>query len=174
MSEGDIAAWKEAKAAGQTTLSSEMKQRLESACHEMDETMIARWNDTVAPDDHVWHLGDFAYKSRRCEPANYLYRLNGKKHLIRGNHDGQATWASTYWAFSECYAELRLDKTSLVLFHYAMRVWNGSFRKQTIQLFGHSHGVLPPLVGQCDVGVDCWDFRPVSLEQIKDRINWEK
>ncbi|MBC7954167.1 MAG: hypothetical protein H7Z12_20410 [Rhodospirillaceae bacterium] len=26
----------------------------------MDEALIELWNATVNPDDHIWHLGDFA------------------------------------------------------------------------------------------------------------------
>ena len=25
-----------------------------------DAALVARWNEAVAPDDEVWHLGDFA------------------------------------------------------------------------------------------------------------------
>lgn len=51
----------------------------------MGEHLIARWNDTVGPDDEVFVLGDFSFK--RAVMASHLPRLNGKKHLICGNHD---------------------------------------------------------------------------------------
>jgi calcineurin-like phosphoesterase family protein len=35
-----------------------------------------------------------------------------------------------------------------------------------LNLHGHSHGRLAPLPRQVDVGVDAWDFRPVTLAQI--------
>jgi len=152
-----------------TTLPSDLKQRLEAATHAMDEEMIRRWNDTIAPGDDVWHLGDFCHTGR-CTADDYLRRLNGRLHLVRGNHDHLETYGNRAWIFSQNYAELRCEKTDLVLFHYAMRVWNGSFGGKALQLFGHSHGLLDALPGQCDVGVDCWDFRPVSLDRIKERI----
>ena len=31
---------------------------------EMDTAMVARWNAAVAPDDEVWHLGDFAVRHK--------------------------------------------------------------------------------------------------------------
>lgn len=153
-------------------VSSQLKERIETATHLMNETMVQRWNETVGPEDHVWHLGDF-HLSKKTAAGDFLLRLNGKPHLIRGNHDKDRSWAHPLWVFSQNYAELRVDKTDLVLFHYAMRVWNGSFGEKAIQLFGHSHGMLEPFYGQCDVGVDCWDFRPVSLDQIKQRIGWQ-
>ena len=51
---------------------------------EMDEEMIRRWNDTVRPNDKVYHLGDVVI-NRKALPT--LARLNGDKVLIRGNHD---------------------------------------------------------------------------------------
>ena len=153
-----------------TTLPTELKQRLEAATAAMDEDMIRRWNDTVAPEDDVWHLGDFCMSNRRFNVYEYMRRLQGQKHLIRGNHDREDVWACPQWISSQNYAELRCEKTDLVLFHYAMRVWNGSFGSRAIQLFGHSHGMLSAIAGQCDVGVDCWDYRPVSLNQIMERI----
>ena len=36
-----------------------------------------------------------------------------------------------------------------------------------VNLHGHSHGRLKPMTRQYDVGVDAWDFRPVTLAQIR-------
>jgi len=56
-----------------------------------------------------------------------------------------------------------------VLSHYSMRSWNG-MRRGAVQLYGHSHGRLPG-TNQCvDVGVDVWDFRPVSFPEIRQRL----
>ena len=51
---------------------------------EMDEEMVKRWNETVKPNDKVYHLGDVVINRKAL---NLLYRLNGDKVLIRGNHD---------------------------------------------------------------------------------------
>ena len=51
---------------------------------EMDDAMVENWNSVVKPHDKVYHLGD-AVIQRRC--LKTLGRLNGKKQLIRGNHD---------------------------------------------------------------------------------------
>ena len=51
---------------------------------EMDEAMIAVWNERVKPTDKVYHLGDVVI-NRKALPT--LARLNGDKVLIRGNHD---------------------------------------------------------------------------------------
>lgn len=51
---------------------------------EMDEEMIRRWNDTVRPNDKVYHLGDVVINRKSLAT---MARLNGDKVLIRGNHD---------------------------------------------------------------------------------------
>ena len=51
---------------------------------EMDEFMIAAWNERVKPTDKVYHLGDVVINRRSLKT---LARLNGDKVLIRGNHD---------------------------------------------------------------------------------------
>jgi len=51
---------------------------------EMDEFMIAAWNERVKPTDKVYHLGDVVINRRSLAT---LARLNGDKVLIRGNHD---------------------------------------------------------------------------------------
>ncbi len=53
---------------------------------DMNETMVAKWNDTVTDDDVVYHLGDFAMGSIN-ETLKFVEKLNGTKHLIMGNHD---------------------------------------------------------------------------------------
>jgi calcineurin-like phosphoesterase family protein len=52
--------------------------------HEMDEAMVERWNDTVRPNDKVYHLGDVVINRKSL---GIMSRLNGDKVLIRGNHD---------------------------------------------------------------------------------------
>jgi len=51
---------------------------------EMDEDMVERWNKVVGPKDKVYHLGDVVINRKALKT---LYRLNGDKILIKGNHD---------------------------------------------------------------------------------------
>lgn len=131
-----------------------------AATAEMDEALIAGWNAAVAPADEVWHLGDFARRS--ADVTALLARLNGTKHLVRGNNDDATTGAAAGWASVHDYAELMVGDTLLVLCHYPFRSWNGQHRR-SVNLHGHSHGRLKPLPRQHDVGVDARGFAPVSL-----------
>ena len=51
---------------------------------EMDETMVSNWNKVVNRKDTVYHLGDVVIPRSSLK---ILERLNGRKILIRGNHD---------------------------------------------------------------------------------------
>lgn len=128
----------------------------------MDEAMVERWNAVVGQDDEVWHLGDFALGRNAARMAALLDRLHGRKHLITGNNDGKATLELSGWASVQPYRELECDGRLLVLCHYAFRTWNGMGRG-SVNLHGHSHGRLSPLPRQFDVGVDLFEFRPVTL-----------
>lgn len=135
---------------------------------EMDQVLISNWNEAVQPDDDIWVLGDLVYKSRR-PASHYLEQLNGRKHLVWGNHDSQQVRNLPAWTSSQAYAEIAVDGRKLILFHYAMRVWNGLHRG-ALHLYGHSHGKVPGTRKSADVGVDCWDYRPVRLDAILARM----
>lgn len=148
---------------------------------EMNAELVRRWNDVVTDRDTIYHLGDFALSSTPM--AMMLFRqLRGQKHWIFGNHDKKlrenkefvAMWAST--------ADLRTIKVPdptapfgnqlIVLCHFALKVWDRS-HYGSWSLFGHSHGSMPddPHSLSLDVGVDCWNYTPVSYEALKDRMS---
>jgi len=138
---------------------------------DMDALLIERWNAAVAPDDTIWHLGDVA--RRPGDVAGLLARLNGTKHLIRGNNDPDATLAAAGWASVGDYAELEVAGRKLVLCHYPFRSWNSQHRG-AIDLHGHSHGRLKPMPRQFDVGVDVHDFAPVTLDRLLNPLSNEE
>ena len=147
---------------------------------EMDEEMIDRWNAVVKPHDMVYHVGDVSLLKKHSMNhdalRHKLARLHGKKHIVWGNHDygvKHTIQAAGFHELGELY-ELHVPpesnggvKQKIVLCHYAMRVWNES-HYGSYHLYGHSHGTLPddPASRSCDVGVDSWDFYPVTMEQI--------
>ncbi|MGG5823618.1 metallophosphoesterase [Falsiroseomonas sp. HW251] len=131
----------------------------------MDAAMLERWNATVTPDDEVWHLGDFALGLADAAMAGLLSRLHGRKHLVTGNNDPPATTTLAGWSSVQHYAEIQQDGLGLVLCHCPFRSWRNMGRGW-LNLHGHSHGRLTPMPRQVDVGVDVWDFRPVTLARI--------
>ena len=154
----------------------------------MNEALIERHNSVVTNKDIVYFIGDFAFTSNEDDIVNIIQRLNGEKHFIAGNHDKtmfkerimKQFNSFTKAPYKEIYvqdSDARGGKQSITLCHYAMRVWNKSHHG-AFHLYGHSHGSLPddPNSRSFDVGVDCWDFTPISYEQVKKvmaKKNWK-
>lgn len=141
-----------------------------ASVEEMDDEMIRRWNAIVAPGDTVYHLGDFAF----ADHTPYLERLKGQKRLIVGNHDhSNRVKRSKGWATVDQLLHVTVDDTPLVLCHYAMRVWSRSHHG-ALHFYGHSHGNLDGDSQSLDVGVDCWAYTPVGLDDIKACLSGQK
>jgi len=138
-----------------------------------DEALIERWNDRVRPGDLVYHLGDFAL----CDEAGAIAiakRLSGQKYLIFGNHDKRLRKSKPFlsqWIWARDLEGIVVSEQRIVLCHFAMLTWNQSHRGAW-QLHGHSHGSLhdDPRALRLDAGVDCWNYGPVSFEEIRDRM----
>ena len=64
--------------------------------------------------------------------------------------------------------EVKDGGQKIVLCHYPMHEWNGGFGKGTLHLHGHTHGNIGKSFKEraWDVGVDVWNFEPVTLEEI--------
>ena len=133
---------------------------------EMNSKLMENWNTKVSQDDTVYHLGDFCFADEQ-EGQSILDRLNGKKHLIIGNHDKTGVKLSGWESVSH-YKEVSIDGQFIVLCHYAMRVWNKSHHGAWM-LYGHSHGSLPddPNALSFDVGVDCHNYQPLNMDDIR-------
>lgn len=142
-----------------------------SSVEEMDAAMIANWNATVGPKDTVIHLGDFAYNCTQEHADNVFSKLRGRKVLIHGNHEKRGRRLP--WDAQHQYLETTVDGIDLVLFHYSMRSWNRQHHG-AVHLYGHTHGGLEPFGMSLDVGVDCWNFRPVSVQEIMRRLTGEE
>ena len=151
-----------------------MSKRPFASVEEMNEALIANWNAVVGPNDTVWHLGEFAMKSTPEQCAEIFSRLRGRKCLIKGNHDGKRV-LDLPWA--EPPSDLQVLKVpfadgiqpgghqQVVLTHYALRSWP-HIHHGAINLFGHTHASMPGTSRSCDVGVDAWNLRPVTLAEI--------
>jgi calcineurin-like phosphoesterase family protein len=142
--------------------------------NEMDEVMIQRWNEKVQPDDEVYHLGDLAFRSKGSI-KKVLDRLNGKIYLIKGNHEKLALtykfrfeWIKDYFELVVDDPEFKRGHQMIVLFHYAIKQWNKKHHG-SYHLYGHSHGSLPDDIQaqSFDIGVDCYDFYPLSYTEVK-------
>lgn len=157
----------------------------------LDSLLIDRWNEVVRPDDEVWLLGD-ACMGRLDRTIEHLRRLLGRIVLVPGNHD--RVWAGDHrreqwW---DCYLDAGIDEivdgtTSLGLAdgtvvdadHFP---YEGDSRAEDryvdwrpldrgrVLLHGHVHSSWRTNGRMINVGVDVWDFAPISEQQIIELV----
>ena len=143
------------------------------AVDEHDEMLVQRWNRVVRPGDTIYHLGDFAlvkYVDTETIVTQLLSRLNGQVHLIKGNHDRGGALKAPFVTINDI-KRVKIGGQLIYCCHYAMRVWNQS-HYGSYHLYGHSHGSLEDLKHSrsFDVGVDCWNYAPVSFEEVVETM----
>lgn len=142
---------------------------------EMSEQILKSWNGTVPEDADVFILGDVFFRISKYNQKLFMDKLNGRKHLILGNHDRLSNLElSCYKHISSLdqivikqRVEDKHEYTTLVLSHYPLYSWAGITRG-TFNLFGHEHNSIPNseyLLSQMDVG---WDvkLKPFSWTDI--------
>lgn len=88
-----------------------------SSVEEMNDKIISNWNSVVSADDVVYFLGDFCY-GKPMHNASRLYRekLNGKIHLILGNHD-KGIHRNSFESASN-YSIIEVLSKKILLIHY--------------------------------------------------------
>jgi len=145
---------------------------LESGSTElMDSEIIRRWNNVVAKDDKVFHLGDVGIYSKE-KLTDILSRLNGRKTLIIGNHDkGRSPQWWREAGFEEVSRYPIIIEDYVVLQHEPPAYFNDATPFYFI--YGHVHGT--PLYrtvtrSAACVCVERWDYTPVELAKIRDLV----
>jgi calcineurin-like phosphoesterase family protein len=135
-----------------------------SNTHDMNKALVANWNSAVQSEDTIFHLGDVAMGNRGY--LDIIKELNGYKVLIKGNHDRSTNIMKEY--FQDAYSELIQvwDGKSVLLKHrpeYDKLVTN-------YQIAGHVHSHWKRKGRIVNVGVDVWNFKPVSIEQVSEEF----
>ena len=125
----------------------EMDRRGFSGYQEMNEHMIAQWNQKVRPKDDVYILGDFSITKGNAT-EKILERLNGKLHLIIGNHDKyleDKSFDRTWFRSIEHYSEIRDNGRTVIISHYPVFCYKGQYKRDksgnplVYMLYGHVH-----------------------------------
>jgi len=136
---------------------------------EMDESLLAKWNEAVKENDVVYILGDLFY--RNSVPAEQtLKAMKGKKHLILGNHDKgwvKGVDLSKYFVETSNLLTYKLDGVKYTLCHYPMLSWEGR-GNGGYMIHGHVHNNRLEWNNDylLNAGVDVNNFKPVTLEEL--------
>ena len=139
---------------------------------EMDRVLIDNFNSVVKKNDTVFILGDICYRLKLDKANEVISRLNGRKYLIKGNHDLE--YDPALFVDIKDYMTVSLNGKYFTLMHYPMLSWPKKERG-SIQLHGHIHARMDynernraEGIKRYDVGVDANDFYPVSLDSIME------
>ena len=105
---------------------------------EMREQLIERWNSAVGIRDTTYILGDFCWR-KEDDPlySKFLNALNGKKILVRGNHDPK----NLPNGFTEAvdYKEIKDNKRRIIMSHYPIIMYHHDTDENAYMLYGHVH-----------------------------------
>lgn len=147
---------------------------------EMNETMIERHNAKVKQQDTVYFLGDVVINKRYLE---LVKRMNGRKILIRGNHDIFKDEEYRKVGFEQIHG-VRVFVDKFIMSHIPLHpdCVTGRFR---VNVHGHLHanqvtwnhptdgfGYDPRYLCVC---VEQTDFAPLHFDEVEERIQqrWE-
>ncbi len=154
---------------------------------EMDIELVDRWNSVVVGSDEVWVLGDVAL-GRIEHTLSLVDQLNGRKLLVAGNHDrcwsgnGRRAegWTERYLdaGFAEVHqgvVSLDVAGAPVIACHFPYRgdsqdedryVEYRPVDRGARLLHGHVHERWRQNGRMINVGVDVWDYQPVSEEAL--------
>lgn len=158
---------------------------------DMDERLVARWNERVGSDDDVLVLGDVALGPIDAS-LRLVHRLAGRKVLVAGNHDRcwagngakAAPWRDRYLeaGFTEVRqgtVEVDVGGHRLLAGHFPYEGDSHDEERFTQHrphddggwlLHGHVHDRWRQRDRMINVGVDVWDYRPVHEDEVKALI----
>jgi calcineurin-like phosphoesterase family protein len=150
------------------------------------DSVISNWNSAVKIGDTVYHIGDFTQLNFEFA-SSIIQKLNGEIHFLPGSNDYwmrgiskkliQSTLSKTG---QQCFFEPEIisvdtgyknkSKVPIVLCHYPMTLWQGSYRG-ALHAFGHCRGNLTIRTPRSiDVSYNIF-MKPININNI---ISWFK
>ena len=142
---------------------------IKSHVSEMDSVMINNWNLTVAPEDRVIFLGDVKYGALPKNPQIYLKRLNGKKHLIKGNHDDPRLIPGMLDNFEMTYRDIKflfIHNPSIADPNYDGWIIHGHVHNNNLR----KYPFFNPAKKMVNVSVEVVNYQPIPLSFIYNLI----
>lgn len=106
-----------------------------TSTEEMNEEIIARHNAVVKPHDTVYFLGDVVINKKYLD---LVKRMNGKKRLVRGNHDIFDDKMYREVGFEKIYG-VRVFVDNFILSHIPLHP-DCITERFKVNVHGHLHG----------------------------------
>ena len=141
-----------------------IRSRRQMDPYEHDHLIIDNWNRTVRKkDDIVYHMGDIMMH-KSPEEMEIFRQLNGRKYLIRGNHDVMNSGVYLKY-FEEIFGIV--SKYDFWLSHCPI---HPSELRGRNNVHGHTHLVNIPDHRYLNVSCEQINYTPISLEQVRRRF----
>lgn len=149
---------------------------------EMDEYLIEAWNKVVHPQDHIRHLGDITM-ARGGKPIQERFirlikRLNGHKRLILGNHDHFPPKTYIEAGFEKIQGTGQWTGDGIIYSHYPIHESNFGRAQACVHGHIHQNNSPKPFTNEggfrkyyVNVSVEVTEYRPLHLDEVKERIN---
>ena len=137
----------------------------------MTRALIKKWNNKVTENDDIYVIGDFCFQRNINVLNDTLNRLNGNKILILGNHDTMKPFDYVEMGFESVHTYLHLPNLNL---HLAHDPAVATVSSDSRWICGHIHNWWKALPNIINVGVDVWDFAPVSIDEIENLFDFTK
>jgi calcineurin-like phosphoesterase family protein len=151
----------------------EIMGRAFTTAQEHVDTLVANHNALVKPEDTVIVNGDACYQ-RAPQFLPQIACFNGRKILIRGNHDRIFTDADFAPYFETIIAEGQgmeweaKDGDNIIPCYITHYPTQG--RADRFNLTGHVHGAWKYQLNMFNVGVDTNCMRPVNMNKIANHF----
>jgi len=145
-----------------------------TSIEEHDEKLIENFNSKVGIEDVTYFIGDFVFGRKSIN--DYIYRLNGKFHFIKGNHDKtedniMEDYSTKILSYTKGMLDIFINKQPITLCHFPMLRWEKS-HFGAWHLFGHLHSDWCPVDGKVmNVSVDALKNFPVSWDEVARYMN---
>lgn len=135
--------------------------------HKHDELLINNHNSIVTENDETYHIGDFCFGTIN-DVKSILNKLNGKHHLIVGNHD-RFFWKDYITAGFDTVSRYQLITLKGIgpvgLAHDPAACIS---EIDIPWLVGHLHQQFIRFGNAINVGVDVRNMKPISEEELKE------
>lgn len=144
----------------------------------MNNTMIKRWNTVVKPEDLVIHIGDIIFtKGESKAISDMIAKLNGRKILIKGNHDRKSySWYLTHGFDFICERMIwEFNRKKILFIHSPHEISHNDYRTCRYIIHGHSHnkGQFLHKKKNCkivNISVENIKYTPISLITLLNKI----
>jgi calcineurin-like phosphoesterase family protein len=135
----------------------------------MNREIVRRHNERVKKEDTIYIVGDISLSKRDHDIERYISKMNGTKILILGNHDALKPFTYVNMGFRTVHTALEINtfKGDFVLVHDPAA---SCLDRTKIFLCAHIHDLFKMVQNAVNVGVDVWNFYPVSLDEICELI----